>query len=48
MGGAVGGSRPLRELFAAAGLRFGLDAAIFRELIPPALEQCLRAVGAKG
>ncbi|MHC4342240.1 MAG: M3 family oligoendopeptidase [Planctomycetota bacterium] len=31
---ALGGSRPLPELFAAAGIRFGMDEAIFEEVVP--------------
>lgn len=32
---SLGGSRPLPELFAAAGLRFAMDEAILREVVPP-------------
>jgi oligoendopeptidase F len=31
---ALGGSRPLPELFAAAEIRFGMDEAIFEEVVP--------------
>ena len=36
---ALGGSRPLKELFKAAGIRFAMDRAILEELIPPVVER---------
>jgi len=36
---ALGGSRPLKELFKAAGIRFAMDQAVLEELIPPVVER---------
>ncbi|MHC4847028.1 MAG: M3 family oligoendopeptidase [Planctomycetota bacterium] len=36
---ALGGSRPLKELFRAAGIRFAMDKSILEELIPPVVER---------
>ena len=35
----LGGSKPLPELFQAAGLRFAMDESILRQVIPPVLER---------
>ncbi len=43
----LGGTRPLPELFRAAGLRFAMDASIFREVVPLAMER-LRTLLAAG
>ncbi|PIE22934.1 MAG: peptidase M3 [Planctomycetota bacterium] len=42
---ALGGSRPLPELFAAAGLRFAMDASILKELVSDVIEQRARRAG---
>jgi oligoendopeptidase F len=43
---ALGGSRPLPELFEAANLRFAMDKSILQELIPDVMEQrSARAAG---
>ena len=42
---ALGGSRPLPELFAAAGLRFAMGESILEELVPDVIEQRARRVG---
>ncbi|MDH3591519.1 MAG: M3 family oligoendopeptidase [Planctomycetota bacterium] len=36
---ALGGSKPLPELFAAAGGRFAMDAEVLREVVPPVVER---------
>ena len=36
---ALGGSRPLKDLFKAAGIRFAMDQAVLEELIPPVVER---------
>ncbi len=36
---ALGGSQPLPKLFQAAGIRFAMDKAVLREVVPPALER---------
>jgi oligoendopeptidase F len=36
---ALGGTRPLPELFEAAGIRFAMDEAIFRDLIAPVMDE---------
>ncbi|MHC4939371.1 MAG: M3 family oligoendopeptidase [Planctomycetota bacterium] len=36
---ALGGSRPLKELFEAAGIRFAMDREILEELVPPVVER---------
>ena len=36
---ALGGSRPLPDLFNRAGIRFAMDAAVMNEVIPPVIER---------
>ncbi|MHC4548259.1 MAG: M3 family oligoendopeptidase [Planctomycetota bacterium] len=42
---ALGGSRPLPELFAAAGIRFAMDEEVLRELVPEVMEKLREVLG---
>jgi oligoendopeptidase F len=35
----LGGSRPLPELFEAAGIRFAMDEAVLKDLVPEVMDK---------